>query len=390
MRALFIAEGSGGHLIPALETAALLARRGVQVTVWYAQRERARELTQALVGPMAALGVEIEPIDVSRTSTLAGKLRCGGRVWRQARRCMASRPPELVVGFGGWISIPVLAAARWGRQARARRACMLHEQNVRLGRTNRWLRRWVDRVAVSFDETRGAVGPAKAVVTGLPIRSAIGRCSRVEAAQRLGIHPERQTLLVLGGSQGARALNRLMIRLVLDWSAQEKREWQVVHVTGTSDNEFVAAGYAAVGIRSWVAPFLSDMAWAYAAADVVLARAGASTIAELASCGKPALFIPYPFAGAHQRANAAMVEARGGGVMIEEAQATPERVMSVLRRLFNDQRLHQVMSRQMRGLACPDAAARLAEAMLHLAEQQSMRHEAHESRRDEVEASRLG
>lgn len=235
-----------------------------------------------------------------------------------------------------------------------------------MGRTNQWLAPWVDRVALSFRETHARLGKTPAVLTGLPVRPAIGQSSRAEAAQRFGLRADRPTLLVLGGSQGARAINRLMIRMALLLSAAERERWQILHLTGPSDETAVNTAYAAAGAVSWVASFLGDMGAAYALADIVIARAGASTIAELARCGKPSILIPYPFAGGHQRANARLVEELGGGLIIEQSQASPERVLEVARRLLADQRLRTAMGSQVRLLQTQDAAEKLTDAIVEL------------------------
>jgi len=266
------------------------------------------------------------------------------------------------VGFGGWVSAPVVLAARVRRIG-----CVLHEPNVVMGRANRWLARWADRIAVSFRETQDALNGTPAVMTGLPVRDRIGRSSRAQGAARCGLQPDRPTLLVLGGSQGARALNRLMTEMVARCSPEERRSWQLIHLVGPADEAVVRAAYAAHGVRAWVRPFLVEMEAAYAQADVAIARAGASTIAELARCALPAILIPYPHAGAHQRSNARLVEAVGGGVVMEESAATPDRLLGAVRRILADERLRRMMGSQMQGLECPDAAERLTGTIVEVA-----------------------
>ena len=358
---LLIADGSGGHLIPALEAATALARRGARATVWYAQRRQTAPLARALIEEARRAAVDVDPIPVESTAFPWGRLRQCGRLWRLAQRGFDAFSPDVVVGFGGWVSIPVIMAARLRRIS-----CVLHEQNVVLGRANRWLTRWADRIAVSFPETQRALDGAPAVVTGLPVRSRIGRVPRAEGAARFGLDPARPTVLVLGGSQGARALNRLMMMMVTRLTPEERRTWQVIHLTGPTDEAAVADAYAAGGVAAWVAPSFVEMETAYAQADLVIARAGASTVAELARCGKPAILIPYPFAGGHQRANARLVEAIGGGVVLEEPGATPEQLLSAMRPILADERLRGMMGAQVRRLQCADATERLTEAILDI------------------------
>lgn len=357
---VLIAEGSGGHLIPALEVAHRLAKLGARTQVWYAQRRTLAPLMNALIEDVADPAIECRPLDVLGGGTLLGRLWQCGQLWSKSQRCFDAFTPDVVIGFGGWISAPVVLAAR-----QRRIPCLLHEQNVVLGRANRWLSRWVDRVAVSFPETTALLNGHPAVVTGMPVRERIGDSTRTRSV-RFGLDPQRPTLLVLGGSQGSRALNTMMQGVAEQLAPGERQRWQVLHVAGAVDAQRLREAYASRHMTAWVGAFLSEMDAAYAQADVVLARAGASTIAELASCGKPAVLIPYPGAAGHQLVNARLVEAIGGGVVIEERRASPSRVLGVLRTLLADARLRQMMGGQMRELATPHAAERLTQAILAL------------------------
>ena len=363
LKVLLVAEGSGGHLIPALQVASALAGTGARIKVWYAQRRQTERLAGALARETAGTAVEVAPIPIESSANLLRRLWRCGQLWHQAQRCFDTFSPDVVVGFGGWVSAPVVLAARTRRIG-----CLLHEQNVVMGRANRLLARWVDRVAVSFDETHKRLDRMPPVVTtGLPVRQRIGNSSRSEAAAQLGFTPERPTLLVLGGSQGSQAINRLMIRAAGLLSPEERRAWQIAHLVGSSDEAAVRQAYDAHKVTSWVSSFLVEMETAYASADVVIGRAGASTIAELARCGTPAILIPYPHAGGHQRANAQLVEAIGGGLMLEESEASPERLLGAARRILSDERLRTLMGARMRELNQPDAAARLTDAIVEVA-----------------------
>ena len=362
LRALLVAEGSGGHVIPALQVARALSSAGAHVKVWYAQRQHTRSLVQALTQEWTGARTDIETIPIESGASSLERLWHSGQLWNRAQRCFDTFAPDVVVGFGGWVSAPVILAAR------ARRiGCLLHEQNVVMGRANQWLTRWVDRVAVSFRDTQTAVHGAPSVMTGLPVRGRIGRSSRAQAASRFGLRPDQPTVFILGGSQGSRAINRMMMEVVALCSPEERRRWQIVHLVGSEDAVAVNAAYAAHHVASWVSPFLLDMETAYAQADLVIARAGASTIAELARCGTPSILIPYPHAGGHQRANAQLVETIGGGLMIEESEATAERLVAAIRRILVDERFRRIMGSQMRSLDCPEAADRLREAIVEVA-----------------------
>ncbi len=372
VRVLMVAEGSGGHLIPALEVARDLRRRGASVRVLYARRAQAGGVLQGIVLEAEADGVQLHPIDVSMrrlpAMRLCGRLAQAGRVWRLTRRLYCASPPHVVVGFGGWVSVPVVLAAR-----RAGIPVLLHEQNVRLGRANRFLRRWAQMIAVSFEPSRQECQSRPVVVSGVPIRHAIGTATRQEAAARLGLDPDALTVLILGGSQGARAVNQLACGLVSGLTDRERASWQFVHLAGVSDHAAVQAAYAAARARGWVAAHLGRMDWAYAVADVVIARAGASTIAELARCGLPACLIPYPYANGHQRENARVVASIGAGVWLEESAASSTRLLGSLRALLTDAGRRVRMGAQMARLSTPDATTHLASAIVQLARAHAQR-----------------
>ena len=382
LKVLLVAEGSGGHLIPALEVAKALAHEGARIKVWYAQRRRIAPLAEALIGGTGEEGhaparrrggdhppaecstcrrdaIDVDPIPVPSRAPVWQRFWQCGQLWQQANRCFDEFRPDVVVGFGGWLSAPVMLAAHHRRIG-----CVLHEQNVVMGRANRWLRRWADRIAVSFLETQDPVLGQRTVVTGLPIRERIGALTRQEGATRLGLAPNRPTLLVLGGSQGSRRINELMLGTTAQWTAPERRAWQIVHLSGADEEARVHATYAAHGITASVKSFLADIEVAYAAADLVVGRAGASTIAELARCGLPALLIPYPYAGGHQRANAQVVEAAGGALVLEEEDTGAQQLLDAIRRILSDERLRNLMGMQMRSLHAADAVNRLMDTIV--------------------------
>jgi len=366
LKALLVAEASGGHLIPALQVAGALAASGARVQVWYAERSQTAALASGLAGGSADGRVEVRPIPAGSNRPL-DRVRNGWAVARLMHERVSAFKPDVVVGFGGWVSAPAILEARW-RGA----ASVLHEQNVVMGRANRLLARWVDRVAVSFPRTRLPQG-VSAVLTGMPVRAAIGTGSRAKAANRFGFDGSRPTVLVLGGSQGSRAVNQLVLEIIQQLTPEERASWQFIHLTGSGDALEVRQAYARLGTDAWVAPHLLEMEDAYAHADLAIGRAGASTLAELASCGIPSILIPYPHAGGHQVANARVAEAQGGGLVLEQSQATPSRVLSLMRRLLGDAPLRASMGGHMRELHRPGAAERLANDIVALAQSHRQR-----------------
>ncbi|MBI2174824.1 MAG: glycosyltransferase [Candidatus Omnitrophica bacterium] len=167
-KALLVAEGTGGHFIPAIEVSLQLLKQGTAVTLWYAKRPKSQALSEALVEPAKQAGVNVEAVPVGAAQGL-GRLRLARLLWNQAQQHFDSSAPDVVVGFGGWITMPVVLAAR----CRGIR-CVLHEGNVTMGRANRWLAPWVNDIALSFQSPKHRCRSKKMVVTGFPIRSSIG------------------------------------------------------------------------------------------------------------------------------------------------------------------------------------------------------------------------
>ena len=261
--------------------------------------------------------------------------------------------------MGGFVSGPGGIAA-W----LTRRPLLIHEQNAVVGTTNRWLARLADRV---FEAFPGSFPPAFAARSiGNPVRRAIVAVPppRDRAGARAGA-PAR--LLVLGGSQGARALNETVPAAVARLPAALRPRIQ--HQAGKT-LEVARAAYAAAGVDAEMAPFIEDMAAAYANADLVIARAGALTIAELAAVGVAAILVPYPYAvDDHQTRNAAYCVERGAAVLIEEAELSPERLAQELESLLAGRARLLEMSERAREMARPHAAEDLAAACIELAEQ---------------------
>lgn len=366
LRVLLVAEGTGGHLIPAVEVAAVLAAQQADVLLLYAGRPQTATLMQELMQETDPRRIQRVPVSVPRPPAWCPRQAWRGvqavRVWWIVRRHLHGFRPNVVAGFGGWFCVPAILAARLRRLP-----VLVHEQNVRLGRANRFLRHHVDQMALSFDVTGRQLNGTRRLVTGLPIRQAIGRVSREEAARHFEMDPRAPTVVILGGSQGSRAINRLVCGMAEGLTGEERTSWRVLHLTGPDDHAAIRQRYAALGVQGLVLPHVAQMAAVYAMADVVVARAGASTIAELARCGTPAVLVPYPYANGHQRDNARLAESVGGAVWLEEGAATPDLLRLAVRRILQDARLRRRMADQIRTLARPDAAQRLADVILTLA-----------------------
>jgi len=229
---------------------------------------------------------------------------------------------------------------------------LIHEQNAWPGLANRLLGRWARRVCLSFSEADRAFHRSATVLTGNPVRAAMEHCP--------GIPEDSTCLLVFGGSQGAQAINRAVIA-ALPYLEEWRDMLTIVHQTGQKDYETTVNGYREKGWpKSDVQPFINDMAGAYAKATLVICRAGATTLAELTACGRPAILVPYPHAAAgHQSGNARAMAIKGAAMMMEETDLTPERLAKLVDGLLRDRSSLLSMAAAAKQLARRGAAARL-------------------------------
>jgi UDP-N-acetylglucosamine--N-acetylmuramyl-(pentapeptide) pyrophosphoryl-undecaprenol N-acetylglucosamine transferase len=265
-------------------------------------------------------------------------------------RCIREFRPDVLVGVGGYGSVPpVIAASSLGLPY------VLLEQNVKPGKANRFLAPGAARIYVQWAQARAAFPGCgrKVVVTGSPLRKALRRVPREQALGRFGLDGTRPTLAVVGGSQGAEALNRGVVE-ALDGTASAI---QIIHVTGQSQVDAVRRAYAAKGARAVVVDFISDMASLYSAADLVVSRAGAMAIAELAAFGTPSVLVPIArSSGDHQRENARVIAGAGGAILLEERSGLPQGLTPILRRLVERDPIFETMRRNLAPLARPQAA----------------------------------
>jgi UDP-N-acetylglucosamine--N-acetylmuramyl-(pentapeptide) pyrophosphoryl-undecaprenol N-acetylglucosamine transferase len=326
MKVCVAAGGTGGHLFPGLAAAEELRRRGHRVHLVLKRDAASQELVAREGFPSSAFafaGLPRRPTPGALVYPLRFLFALAS-----ARRVLRRERPDVVLGMGGYVSVPVgLAARSLGIPL------VVHEQNAHAGLANRLLARWARAVAITFPETGGLPSGARTMWTGLPLRQGLERKDPAACRRALGLDPGAPTLLVFGGSQGARGLNRLLRECLPSWRKWGV-EWQVVHLTGPAEAEATATAYRDAGVRGFVRPFWADMATAYGAADFAVTRAGANTVLELAFFGLRALLVPYPGAtDDHQARNARWLEASGQAVMEREKGLTAGRILSILREL---------------------------------------------------------
>lgn len=360
---LFCGGGTGGHLTPGLSVAEEIKRRLPEARLVFAGTGRFGEREWVL-----RHGFDF--VQSSSAPWGLGPVRAPRFFARNAAGFLASLvgqarlAPRAVIGLGGYGSLaPGVAAVAMMRPL------VLLEQNAVPGKANRVLSRWAREVYCAWEESAsGLRRPERAIATGNPIRRALRERETTGAAERFGLDPEKQTLFVMGGSQGAAAVNRSVVgaleglRGCADWL-------QVLHATGQPTFEEVRAAYQTSGIRHCVTPFIQDMASAYAVADLVLCRAGGTSLAEITDAGLPSVLIPLPIAAHdHQSANARLVEQAGAAVAVGQDALTPEGTAGLVREILGDSERLEAMSAASRRVGRPEAAETVAERLLALAE----------------------
>ncbi|HZI57200.1 MAG TPA: undecaprenyldiphospho-muramoylpentapeptide beta-N-acetylglucosaminyltransferase [Verrucomicrobiae bacterium] len=357
MRVLIAGGGTGGHVIPALAIAReLKARHNAEVLFV----GTARGMENRLV-PQAGFGLMRVKVGALKNVSLITRMRTLldlPRAVVDARKIIKIFNPDVVVGVGGYASGPAMAAA-----------IMMHiptlafEPNYVPGFANKIVGHRVSAAAVHFEQTQKFFRNAQ--VVGVPVRAEF---FKVPAAD--GNRPP--TLLVFGGSQGAQAINQAMVAaapVVL----RQIPALHIIHQTGERDYNDVQAAYERAGVNAEVSAFIDDMPAAFARADLLLCRSGASTVAEITAAGKPAMFVPFPRAADdHQRRNAEAIAQGGAAVLVPQSELTPERLAQVVTELFGDPRRLKEMSAQARALSHHDAAGRVARMAVELAERKTV------------------
>lgn len=348
MKIIVACGGTGGHAFPGLAVAEELKSRGHDVTVWDSGRDIESSVMRNWSGPAFSTGAK------------QLSLRNAFSIWRSISRCrreMRRAGPDALLAMGSYSSLPPVLAAR---------SCgvpvVLHEANTIPGRAVEFLSRFAKTVATSFDVTARYLPRAATVKTGLPVRADIASGRRFDF-----IPADAFVVFVTGGSQGAHMVNCLLSEALAMMKGELDRRGAgrplyVIHQTGAADEGPVMATYANVSLPSRVNAFEREMANAFASADIVVARAGASTCFELAACGKPAFLIPLPTSMRdHQHFNADAFAACGAADEGVQSKLSPRQMCRYLVNKYDNPGQLAEMAAKMRGMSAPDAAARVAD-----------------------------
>lgn len=359
MNILIVCGGTGGHLFPGIAVGEELLARRHQVLLVVSEKEVDRRIVEQtpgfLVQTLPAIGWRgARPDRLVRfgVAMLAAQSR--------SRQIFRNFQPNAVLGMGGFSSVaPVFCAWRRGVPA------CIHESNAIPGRANRLMVRFAARVAVGVPNPANGFPRGKTVWTGTPVRACLrNRKDPAEARAALGLAADRPTVLVMGGSQGARGLNRLVTETAARITSTQV-QW--LHLTGTEDEAAVRAAYAGQPARACVSAFSMDMDRLYGAADLIIARAGASSLAEIAVQGLPGILVPYPFAADnHQRANAEIFARSGAAVVCEEDGWDHGRMADEIVDILTNRPRRQDMIEATKRLRHADAHVKLADMLEQL------------------------
>ncbi len=354
MNAIIACGGTGGHLFPGLAVAESLRARGHEVLLFVSEKEVDALALSGRSFPFEKLPTVGLPSLYS--PAIFGFVR---RFMESLSRCRAiyrKFNPQAVLGMGGFTSTaPIMAGRMRGI------ATFIHESNAIPGKANRMTAKMVRAVLLGFKECAPFFPNAQTEVTGTPIRTELKRLDRVEARTRLGLSPDLQTLLVMGGSQGASGINQAMIRAL---PALKGMPLQVIHLSGTRDERLMADNYQREDIRAFVAPFHHRMEEAYSASDFTVARSGAASLAEISFYGLPSILIPFPYAAEdHQTRNAEIFVREGAAAMVKESELSGDKLAKHIQEFAKDEERRRVMSEKCRTLAPSDAAAMVASTM---------------------------
>lgn len=355
--ALIAAGGTGGHMFPAQALAEVLLAHGWRVKL--STDDRGARYAGAF--PVDVIR-EVVPSATTARGGLMGKLSAPFKIAAgvlAARRAFAKDRPDVVVGFGGYPTIPAMSAARLGRIPR-----MIHEQNGVMGRVNALFAPRVDRVACGIWPTTLPQG-VSGIHTGNPVRKAVlDRAASPYAAPGDG----SLNLLVIGGSQGARVLSDMVPAAIAALPEDTRARLNVAHQARAEDHDRVTEAYAAAGVTAEVQPFFSDVPQRLADCHLVVSRAGASSVADITAIGRPAILIPYAAAsGDHQSANARSLADAGAAMVLPESILDPDTLARDILAILTDPERASGMADAARELGRPDAAARLYEIVTEIA-----------------------
>lgn len=361
LRVIIAGGGTGGHIFPAVAIGHALQRLAPGTELLFVGANGKMEMEKVPQEGFKIIGLDIAGFNRSnmlKNLTLPFKLIKSAM---QARKVLSDFKPDVVIGVGGYASFPVLNAAQ-----RRGIPTLIQEQNSFAGKSNQMLAKKAKAVCVAYDRMDKFFPREKITITGNPVRKNISQSAvtRAEGQQWLGMKPGRKTVLVVGGSLGAKSINEA-IDAGLDELMEE--DVQIIWQTGKPYYQQALARAKGLEDRVKVMEFIREMDYAYAAADIVISRAGALAIAELCIVAKPVIFVPYPFAAEdHQTSNAMALVEHNAALIVKDNDAKAELVKK-LKHLLHDQPMQEVMSESLGKIAIKDADERIAKKVFEIA-----------------------
>jgi UDP-N-acetylglucosamine--N-acetylmuramyl-(pentapeptide) pyrophosphoryl-undecaprenol N-acetylglucosamine transferase len=365
-RRIVIATGaSGGHIYPAVGCAQTLKVKDPNCAVFFVTGKK--DIESTLLGQSQQeiiLKNHVVPFKGWASLISLEFLSGFNKTFWDARKVLRSLQPHCIVGFGGSSTVPVLLAARsLGIQT------AIHEQNVSLGLANRFLTYWVKVVMLTFDAMCRWGGKKR--FTGLPLRHSLKKLDRAEALQQLGLDSQRKTLLIMGGSQGSRDLNEMMLAILEKGNEELLKEWQFIHLAGGKGEQDLLRGYRRRASVFKLFTFYENMSVIYSAADVVICRAGATTLHELAFFGKCSILVPHPMARGHQTENARVLSRGRGAILLPSEELNAHRVANILKTFLEEPNEMILMGERCRTLLKTNGSELVADTILELANESS-------------------
>lgn len=364
MKVILSGGGTGGHIYPALTIADAIKKECPDAEIFFVGTKEGLEKNI-----IPRYGYELKYIEVAgfKRSLSFDTVKSFFKLFAglfDAYKIVAEAKPDLVIGTGGYVCGPICFMAA----LKGVPAC-IQEQNAMPGVTNKILARFVKKVFLGYEEGRKYFsGSSEKIYTGNPIRSEILVHEKEEALKELGLDPKKKTILVSGGSRGARSINKAMLEAELKLSGRE--DVQVLHATGDINYEdYMKEINSKGGVKEniIIKPYLHNMPVALAAADLAVFRAGAIGLAELMACGIPSVLIPYPYATAnHQEHNARAVEGNGAAKVILDKDMTGEKILALIEELLKNEAELKKMQESAKALGKPEAADVIAKAALAL------------------------
>lgn len=360
MRILIVTGSSGGHIFPALSLISELKEKQKNSEILLVLPKQ-NILASDLLPGINVKFIEVKAINFKLNINNFKNIFLFIVSFFRAISVLIEFRPDVVVGFGSILSVPVIFTA-WIFRIKT----LIHEQNLLLGKANKFLSFFVDKCAISFIETKKCLKmkEEKIIFSGNPIRKSMARIPKEEARQHFGLEQNKFTILVSGGSQGSKHINQAFVEFIS--SASLKNDIQAIHLCGQNDFLKLSQTYEKLNVKVKVFDFLEAMQYAYSAADVIISRAGATTIAELVKFHLPAILVPYPYAYQHQKENALYLARKNSALVVDDKDLTCHYLEEQIGLFLSNSDKLDLMRQSFDNIPSPAAEKRLAEEVLKL------------------------